>query len=140
MLMQTQVFLFLGVVAVWLFLMSIVLHRVFALFKNLSKGIEEDLSKKGFAEVRQRIALLEESSKHHIQKVALVKFNPFKELGGDHSFSLAILDGDNTGIIVTSLHTRDRTRIYVKEIKKGKSSYELSIEEKKALTSAQGIK
>jgi hypothetical protein len=66
-----------------------------------------------------------------------VRFNPFKELGGDHSFSLAILDSHDSGIVITSLHTRDRTRVYMKDIKKGKSESELSAEEKSALTSAE---
>jgi hypothetical protein len=84
-----------------------------------------------------RVNLIEDDGKFHIQKVGLVRFNPFKELGGDHSFSLAILDSHDSGIIITSLHTRDRTRVYMKDIKKGKSGFELSVEEKKAFTNAQ---
>jgi hypothetical protein len=85
----------------------------------------------------RRADLIEEDGKFHIQKVGLIRFNPFKELGGDHSFSLAILDSHDSGIIITSLHTRDRTRVYMKDVKKGKSGFDLSSEEKKALTNAQ---
>ena len=95
------------------------------------------MTKKGFADVDKRLDFLEEDGKVHVQKIGLVRFNPFRELGGDHSFSLAILDGINSGVIITGLHTRDRTRIYMKEIKKGKASLELSSEEKKALAQAQ---
>ena len=89
------------------------------------KLIEKELSKQ------------EEEGQFHIQKIGLVRFNPFSEMGGDHSFSLAILDGRDNGFILTGLHTRERTRVYAKDIKKGKCSIELSSEEKKALILAQ---
>lgn len=72
----------------------------------------------------------------HVQKVGLVKYNPFSETGGDHSFSLALLDGKKNGIIITSLHTRESTRVYIKDLKAGKSSIELSSDEKRALKKA----
>lgn len=124
------------VLAVWLLALSILLYKLLKLFKTLNKGIEEDLSKKGFEEVRRRLDFLEDDGKHHVQKVGLTRYNPFKELGGDHSFSLAILDGVNSGIVITGLHTRDRTRIYMKEVVKGKSVHELSADEKRALDEA----
>ena len=126
-----------GIVAIWLVGTTIVLYKLFKKFDKLTAGVTEDLSKKGFAEVRSRIAQLEEDGKSHIQKVGFVRFNPFKELGGDHSFSLAVLDGGDSGVVITSLHTRDRTRVYMKDIKKGKATLELSADGKKALASAQ---
>ena len=83
---------------------------------------------------------MENDGRTHVQKIGLIRFNPFKELGGDHSFCLAILNGEDSGVVVTGLHTRDRTRVYMKSIKKGKSEYELSSEEKKALESAYNRK
>lgn len=88
-------------------------------------------------EVKKQIAKIEEDGVSHVQKVGLVRFNPFSEVGGDHSFSLALLDASDTGVVVTSIHTRDRTRVYAKVIKKGKGAIELSGEEKKALIEAQ---
>ena len=102
--------------------------------KILARGEENT---KDIKDLTKRFDLLEEDGKLHIQKVGLVRFNPFKELGGDHSFSLAILDAHDSGVVITGLHTRDRTRIYMKDIKKGKSSFELSVEERKALSNAQ---
>ena len=134
------IYISIGVVGVWLTGMSLVLYKLFRKFGRLTKGVEEDLSRKGFAEVRSRLSQLEEDGKRHIQKVGFVRFNPFKELGGDHSFSLAILDNWDSGVIITSLHTRDRTRVYMKDIKRGKSSSELSSEERKALAVAQKVK
>ena len=128
--------IFLTVVAVWLLGLSILLYRLLKLFKKLGNGVEDDLAKKGFAEVKKRLDFLEDDGKNHVQKVGLVRYNPFKELGGDHSFSLAILDAHLSGIVITGLHTRDRTRVYMKEIVKGKSVHELSNDEKKALDEA----
>ena len=88
-------------------------------------------------ELFRKNKLLEEDAQLHVQKVGLIRFNPFREMGGDHSFSLALLDGRDTGVIVTGLHTRDRTRVYMKTIRGGKCEFELSDEEKKALTKAQ---
>lgn len=67
-------------------------------------------------------------------KINLTRFNPFDELGGDQSFILCLLDNTNSGVIITSLHNRDSTRIYAKAIKNGESgTLALSKEETKAL-------
>lgn len=121
---------------IWLLILTYLFFKIYKLFGSLQKGVEEDLSKKGFAEIRKRLNFLEEDGKLHSQKISLVRFNPFRELGGDHSFSLAMLNGEDSGIIITSLHTRDRTRVYMKEIKNGKSNIELSKDEEKALAEA----
>lgn len=67
-------------------------------------------------------------------KLQLIRYNPFNEVGGDQSFILCLLDKTNTGVIITSLHTRDSTRVYAKAIKNGScDSQTLSKEETKAL-------
>ena len=119
---------------------SLVLYKIYRLFNRLTQGVEADLSKKGFGEINKRLASLELDGERHIQKVGLVRFNPFKELGGDHSFSLAILDGKDSGVVITGLHTRDRTRIYMKEVIMGESKHDLSSEEKKAVETAHAKK
>lgn len=131
------IYISIAVLGIWLLGLSFVLYKLFEKFNRLSRGVEEDLSKKGFAEVKRRLDFLEKDGISHVQKIGLVRFNPFRELGGDHSFSLAILDGSDSGVVITGLHTRDRTRIYMKDIKKGKTNLELSNEERKALVEAQ---
>lgn len=80
---------------------------------------------------------LGEDGKWHLQKVGLVRFNPFRDTGGDHSFTLAVLDGAKTGLVISSLHSRDNTRIYAKPIKEGKAiGYQLSQEENEAIKKA----
>jgi hypothetical protein len=146
-----QVFFILSVFGIWLVGLSVVLYRIFALFNKLTKGVEvTDLKKvlekvlaqgvkneKEVNDLLKRVNAQEEDGKLHIQRVGLIRFNPFKELGGDHSFSLAVLDREENGVVITSLHTRDRTRVYMKAIKKGKGDIELSEEEKKALAKAK---
>lgn len=135
---------------VWLLGLTIFSFWFFSFFKKLTKGTGENdivkiLSKilkvqnenlGSIKALEKEIKRIDWEGKRHVQKVGIIRFNPFKEIGGDHSFSLAILDGDNSGVIITCLHTRERTRVYMKAIKKGKSELELSSEEKKALEKA----
>lgn len=69
-----------------------------------------------------------------IHKVGLLRFNPFREIGGDQSFSLALLDDDNSGAIISSLYSREGVRIYAKSVQKGDSiKHPLTEEEKHAI-------
>jgi hypothetical protein len=70
------------------------------------------------------------------QKISLVRFNPFGDTGGDQSFSLAVLDAQDSGYVLTSIHGREGTRVYVKPVDLGASKYTLSSEEQQALTQA----
>lgn len=70
------------------------------------------------------------------QKISIVRFNPFGDTGGDQSFSLAVLDAHDSGYVLTSIHGRQGTRVYVKPVDFGKSKYTLSAEEQQALTQA----
>ena len=140
--------LILSVIAiVWLTILTILIVWAYFVLKNLVKNskdkdfiktfkniqdIQSDNSI-GIKELNLRLEQLKDESKLHIQKVGLVKFNPFNETGGDHSFSLALLDGNKNGIIITSLHTRERTRLYLKEVISGKPKIELSNDEEQAL-------
>lgn len=70
----------------------------------------------------------------HIQKIGLVRFNPFEKSGGEKSFVITFLNSQNSGIVINFIQTRDGLRIYSKKIIKGKSEeFELSEEEKKAI-------
>lgn len=69
-----------------------------------------------------------------LHKTGLVRFNPFKEVGGDQSFAIALLNGKNSGIVISSLYTREGTRIYAKAVVSGKSEkYSLTEEEEQAI-------
>jgi hypothetical protein len=108
---------------------------------NLVKVLEKVLKKeednsRDLRSQQKQIKSISDDIKLHIQKVGLIRFNPFEEMGGDHSFSLALLDEHDTGVVMTGLHTRDRTRVYLKDIVKGKCKIDLSSEEEKALSKA----
>ena len=98
------------------------------------KKLEEN-----FEKVSKEIENLQKEGRFSIQKVGIIRFNPFSEVGGDQSFSLAILDADDNGIVITSLYTREENRVYGKPIKRGASEYSLSVEEKEAISKAKGI-
>lgn len=75
-----------------------------------------------------------------IHKVGVVRFNPFKEVGSNQSFSIALLDGKNSGTIISSIHTREGARVYAKPITSGQSeSFPLTEEEKQAIEHAQQV-
>lgn len=82
-----------------------------------------------YKELNQRASLAS-------QKISLVRFNPFGDTGGDQSFALAVLDDHNSGYVLTSIHGRGGTRVYVKPIDFGKSKYNLSSEEQQAIKQA----
>lgn len=156
MLLDQQAFLIIfGFLFIWLLVLSVFFYRLFSHYQKLTKGVtKKDLKSvlgkllKDFDKETKRIdELIKETEKikkdgiYDIQKIGLVRFNPFAETGGDQSFCLAVLDGNDSGLVISSLHSRDTTRVYAKPVKKGKAAgYELSDEEKRAVKSAKRIK
>jgi hypothetical protein len=84
----------------------------------------------------QRLDALEARSRGAVQRVGLVRFNPFSDTGGNQSFALALLDGDANGVVLSSLHSRAATRVYVKQVQGGRVEAGLSLEEAEALRQA----
>jgi hypothetical protein len=76
-------------------------------------------------------------ARRHIQRVGMVRYNAFPDTGSDQSFSVALLDADGNGLVLTSLYGRTETRTYAKPVQGGKSTYALSDEEKAALDQTQ---
>lgn len=89
--------------------------------------------------LERNLLSLQQQLNFAIQKVGLVRFNPFGDSGGNFSFSLALLDAENTGIVITSMHGREQNRIYCKEIIKGASKIGLTEEELNALRQADSV-
>ena len=79
---------------------------------------------------------LQAAARLALQRVGVVRFNPFTDSGGDQSFAIALLDDSGTGIVVSSLHGRAETRIFAKQIAKGRSAHALSDEEQQAIRAA----
>jgi len=149
------IFLILGVfIFLWLLILTFFLWRILKHYQKLTEGIEKkhlqavlekilkDLGEKEkqINELLKLVKKLEKENLYNIQKIGLVRFNPFAEVGGNQSFSLAILDGENSGLVISSLHSREVTRIYAKPVKKGKAvGYQLSTEEIQAIKNARKI-
>ena len=93
--------------------------------------IEEILSKNS-----EDIKLLYKKFKKAFQKVSLTKYDAFNQMGGQLSYCLVMLDENNDGFIINSVHGADGCYSYTKEIRKGKSSIALSNEEQQTLIDA----
>lgn len=70
------------------------------------------------------------------QKIGMVRYNAFKDTGSDLSFTLALLNEHNDGVVLNGIYARDTSNIYAKPIKNGTSTYVLSNEEKEAINRA----
>ncbi|MDP2641506.1 MAG: DUF4446 family protein [Candidatus Yanofskybacteria bacterium] len=110
--------------------------------KNTSISDLKEAEKK----IRQLEAKIEElsgeldefkkSMKKAVIQVNVQRYNPFREIGGNQSFSVAFLDGEQTGVVLTSHYGRDANRVYAKPVKGGVSEYTLSREEQEVLREA----
>ncbi len=109
--------------------------------KNLEEqiaGLFEDMevlkstSEKNKKDIKRIIVNLKET----YQRVGIVKYDAFKEMGGKLSFSIAMLNDNSTGFILNSVHSSDGCYVYTKEIINGECAISLGDEEKKALTLA----
>ncbi len=76
---------------------------------------------------------MREQMKCCVQKVKLMRYNAFADTGSDLSYSLSLLDENNNGVVLSSIYGREDNRTYAKPIENGKSTYNLSEEEKKVL-------
>lgn len=118
------------------------------LFKKQAKTTDvtpQDLIKKVQAleaqlqQTTKEFEAFKKSMRRAITKIGITRFNPFKEMGGDQSFSIALLDEQHNGVIVTSYYGRELNRVYAKPIQRGGSELELSEEEKEAINQAIGL-
>lgn len=82
------------------------------------------------------ILKIEEQLTKTYQRAGLTRYNAYGDEGGNLSFSLTLLDGTNSGIIITSMHGRDQNRVYTKQVIQGQSQQGLSQEETDSLNHA----
>lgn len=84
-------------------------------------------------ELYSEVGKIKKENEKNIQKFGLLRYNPFNELGGDQSFSLALLDKNNNGVMVSSIFSQEKSRVFGKEIVNGKSKHQLSNEEEEII-------
>jgi len=137
----------LGVWVAWLQRSEAVLRRRLrrVLPQGESGGIDEILDRqlKSVESLSERVDALnklhhelEHLSQRTIQKVAVIRYNPFSDTGGDQSFAIALLDSLGNGVVVSSLHSRTDTRVFAKPVQSGRSKFQLSDEEQDAIRKA----
>lgn len=152
-------YLFIGMVVIILILMILViiqmvntskLKKKYSKFmqgkdaKNLEKdiiGLYEDnkfikaSAEKNKKDIRDLYRKLEST----FQKIGIVKYDAFRQMGGQLSFSLALLDENDNGFVLNSVHSTEGCYSYTKEVKNGQCSILLGEEEKQALDMAMGV-
>jgi len=105
----------------------------------LEKSLDEnEKAQADIKKIKETVDNLGKVAMISLTKVGVVRFNPFQDTGGDQSFAFALLNAKGDGIVISSLHGREGTRIYAKPIKELKSEYHLTEEEIKAIEKAQG--
>lgn len=118
------------------------LSEVREVFKNEEKLILKiDENKKEMEEkiekINNSIQYTNKKLKNAVQKVAMVRYNPFDEVGGELCYAIALLDENNNGIIINSIYGREACYSYAKEITNGEClKHSISEEERQALNIA----
>ncbi len=148
--MIPTIYLF-GFLALWLIVVTILLVRMLLHYRRLTS----DVSKKDLiSSLNQLISNSErntkdiemlnnklnkdiEDNKKHLQRLGFKRYNPFTDTGGDQSFTAAFLDDLGDGIMISSLHSRENTRLYAKKVAGGKvNAQTLSSEEQEVIKQA----
>lgn len=140
------------ILTLWLIATNIVLWQMISRYHRLTHSIKKKElrnflenavselkeQRKATDELENWIKKLQKQEEKHLQKVGFIRFNPFIDTGGNQSFCLTVLDRHDNGIVISSLHSRDNTRLYAKAITKGKAEgQQLSKEEKETIKKAQ---
>ncbi len=102
-------------------------------YRRELKGIGQRLGA-----VEKDLARVAEFLPRTVQGVGVVRFNAYPDVGGNISFSLALLDGQANGVILSAISDRESSRMYGKAVENGTSSFQLSTEELQALALARG--
>lgn len=142
-------------IAIWLVALTLFLIRAVSRDRRLRGGQEgqnltqileklartQQLNQSSLQQISAEIAKIKTANRRNFQKYALVRFNPFEDTGGDQSFVAAILDGQNNGVVISSLHSRDATRVYAKQVESGQpTTHKFSREEQEVVEkAARGI-
>lgn len=101
------------------------------LIQNLTAAVDQ--TDEANNAIREHLLAMDARLRRSIQHVKTVRFNPFRDQGGQHSFATALLDEEGNGTVFSSLYSRDKVSVYAKPISGRASEYELTAEEQQAL-------
>ena len=105
--------------------------------ETLEKYIDElELVKKENNKIESYYKKLDDKVAKCTQKIGLIRYSAFKDTGSDLSFALALLNEENTGIVLNGIYSMEMSNIFSKPVEKGISTYTLSEEEKQAINKA----
>lgn len=112
--------------------------------QNMQEVLEKYINQLGEVqkenmELKNYCKQLDQTISNCIQKIGLVRYSAFKDTGSDLSFALALLNEENTGVVLNGIYSREMSNIYSKPVEKGTSSYTLSEEEKQAINKAMNM-
>lgn len=143
--------IFFGVTGLWLLIITIILIRTLSHYNRLTAGVSKKdlvsalnhlISVSGqntddLKSLSEKFGKEVTENKKHFQRLGFRRYNPFTDTGGDQSFSAAFLDDNGDGIMISSLHSRENTRLYAKKVEKGKVlAQALSKEEQEVIKEA----
>lgn len=143
-----------GIVSVWLVVLSWFLFRLMRHYNTLTGDVKsqnlvdllekiiekENGTKKQLENIEKEIAAIDALNQTQISHIGINRFNPFSDTGGNQSFTIALLNEEDSGIVMTSLYARTGNRWYVKRVQKGEGSeVALSREEKAAIREAKRV-
>jgi len=140
-----------AVLALWLVIITVAFVKLYTHYNRLTADVSKkdlisslnnliSLSTDNGDALKKLSEKLEseiEENKKHLQKIGFNRYNPFTDTGGDQSFSTALLDENGNGIVISSLHSRENTRLYAKKVVSGKvESQATSTEEQQVIKEA----
>lgn len=142
------IYILIGACFIWLLVLTFIFAKLRNHYYNLISTTKkerlddildslisgESILKTEVDELKKRLEVEVKKSNLHLQKIGLVRFNPFGTVGGEQSFVAAFVDQENSGIVLNFIYTKEGLRVYTKRVKKGVGvEYELSKEEEKAI-------
>ena len=149
--MEIPLIVGIGILMVWSGVLSYFLWKLYSSISSISRGSKKENMIDVLSEVLEKEKKIENKlietnrkvegllfdSQFYIQKIGLVRFNPFNDTGGDQSFILALVDEKDSGVVISGLHTRNGTRWYAKKVEGAVGvEHELSKDEVKAIRTA----
>lgn len=107
--------------------------------ENMLYEYNENVKKSNetYGKVLSMIQEIDDEMKWCTQKIGVIRYNPFDEMGGNLCYAVAILDGKDNGVVLNGIHSRNGTFTYAKPIERGVSPYVLTEEELQALEKAK---
>lgn len=142
---------FYAIVILWLIVVTVLLIRLLLHYTRLTADVSKkdlisslnhlisisDQNSDNIKNLSAKIAAEIQENKKHLQKLGFKRYNPFTDTGGDQSFTAAFLDDNGDGIMISSLHSRENTRLYAKKVDGGVvQNHALSSEEAEVIKEA----